>query len=118
MTSIIDPDEGALAGYTVVDDRGRVTLPKSVRAALGLVPGSSISYVVVKGRLVIYPQGQELLRLAEDAAVVVEVAGLTTQDLLDELPAVRERVMRETYGDAVVDELARRQAEARAANGD
>jgi AbrB family looped-hinge helix DNA binding protein len=118
MPSIVDPDEGALAGYTVVDDRGRVTLPKAVRAALDLAPGSPISYIVIKGRLVIYPQGQELLRLAEDAAAVLEAAGLTTQDLLDDLPAVRDRVMRETYGDAVVDELARRQAEARAANGD
>jgi hypothetical protein len=73
---------------------------------------------MVKGRLVIYPQDQELLRLAEDAAAVVEVAGLTTQDLLDELPAVREQVTRTAYGDAVVDEWARQHAEAKAARGD
>jgi AbrB family looped-hinge helix DNA binding protein len=110
MPSIVEPDEEALAGFAVLDDKGRVTFPKAVRAALGLAPGSAIAYVIAKGRLVIYPQDAELLRLTDDAAAVVEAAGLTTQDLLDELPTVRERIMRETYGDAFVDALARRHA--------
>jgi hypothetical protein len=41
------------------------------------------------------------------AAQVLEEAGLTAQDLLDELPAAGEEVMRRLYGDALVDDLLR-----------
>jgi AbrB family looped-hinge helix DNA binding protein len=118
MPSIVEPDDEALTGFAVVDDKGRFTLPKGVRAALDLSPGSAIAYVVVKGRLVLYPQDAELVRLADDAAALIKGVGLTTQDLLDSLPAVRDRVMRETYGDAVVEALAQRHAQAGAARGD
>ncbi len=119
MRSVVDPeDEHALAGYAVVDDKGRITLTKAMRAALGVEPGSAISYVIVKGRLVIFPQDQELLRLTEEAAAIVAEAGLTPRDLLDQLPAVRDAVMRELYGDAFMDELARQHAAATAERGD
>jgi hypothetical protein len=41
------------------------------------------------------------------AAQVLEEAGITVQDLLDELPAAGEEVMRQIYGDALVDDLLR-----------
>ena len=41
------------------------------------------------------------------AARALEEAGLTVQDLLDELPAAGEAVMRQIYGDALVDDLLR-----------
>lgn len=41
------------------------------------------------------------------AVKVLEEAGMTAQDLLDELPAAGEEVMRRIYGDALVDDLLR-----------
>jgi hypothetical protein len=49
---------------------------------------------------------------------MLENAGLTVEDLLAELPAVREEILREDYGDEFVDELARRHAAVRGAPGD
>jgi hypothetical protein len=44
------------------------------------------------------------------AARVLEQAGLTIDDLLDELPQIRDRIAREAYGDAFMDELGREYA--------
>ena len=49
---------------------------------------------------------------------IVQDAGLTVEDLLAELPAVREEILREDYGDEFVDELARRHAAVRGTPGD
>jgi bifunctional DNA-binding transcriptional regulator/antitoxin component of YhaV-PrlF toxin-antitoxin module len=110
-------DDG-LAGFATVDDRGRVALSKAARQALNLRAGSSLAYVVVDGTIVFIPQDEHLARLSEHAAQILENAGLTVEDLLAELPAVREEILREDYGDAFVDELARRHAAVRGAPGD
>ena len=110
-------DDG-LAGFATVDDRGRVALSKAARQALNLRAGSSLAYVVVDGTIVLIPQDEHLARVSEQAAQMLENAGLTVEDLLAELPAVREEILREDYGDEFVDELARRHAAVRGAPGD
>ena len=53
-----------------------------------------------------WPDGdQELETVMAQAVQVLEEAGMTVQDLLDELPAAGEEVMRRIYGDALVDDL-------------
>jgi hypothetical protein len=42
-----------------------------------------------------------------EAMQVLDEAGMTAQDLLDELPAAGEEVLRRIYGDALVDDLLR-----------
>ena len=44
------------------------------------------------------------------AALSLQEAGLTTEDLLAELPTAREELLREDLGDAVIDALVRRHA--------
>ena len=110
-------DDG-LAGFATLDDRGRVALSKAARHALKLRTGSSVAYIVVDGAIVLIPQDEHLARLSEHAAQLLENAGLTVEDLLAELPAVREEILREDYGDEFVDELARRQAAVRGMPGD
>lgn len=44
------------------------------------------------------------------AARVLAQAGLTVDDLLDDLPRIRDQVVRERYGDAFMDELGRERA--------
>ena len=82
------PGEG-MTGFAVLDSKGRLSLSKPVRQALGMHPGSTLAYVVVNGGLLLIPQDEHLAALLDHAAGVLEGAGLTAQDLLDELPAAR-----------------------------
>ncbi len=52
-------------------------------------------------------EDRELASAMAQAAQALEEAGLNAQDLLDELPAAGEEVMRRIYGDALVDDLLR-----------
>ena len=85
------------AGFSVVDEKGRVTLPKSVRAALGVHTGSSLAYVVVGKNVLFIPQDERLAELQQQAMQALTDAGLTVDDLLAHLPQAREAVMRESY---------------------
>jgi bifunctional DNA-binding transcriptional regulator/antitoxin component of YhaV-PrlF toxin-antitoxin module len=106
-----------IAGFAILDDRGRVALSKAARQALNLHAGSALAYAVVDGTILLFPQDQHLAETATRAASILERAGLTIDDLLTELPAVREEVLRDSYGDAFVDEVERRHAESRGPSG-
>jgi bifunctional DNA-binding transcriptional regulator/antitoxin component of YhaV-PrlF toxin-antitoxin module len=100
------PEVAVVSGFGVVDERGRLTLAKPVREVLGLRPGSAVAYIAVDDRLLVIRQDEHLARLADDAAAALRRIGLTTDDLLADLPAAGEAAMRATYGDALVDEQA------------
>jgi hypothetical protein len=51
------------------------------------------------------PALADLLAALDRSTAAVAAAGLTAADLLDDLPAIRERVTRATYGDAFMDAL-------------
>ncbi len=103
------PGEG-MTGFAVLDSKGRLSLSKPVRQALGMRPGSTLAYVVVNDGLLLIPQDEHLAALLDHAAGVLEGAGLTAQDLLDEIPAARAAVVEELYGAEFMGELARQQA--------
>jgi hypothetical protein len=52
-------------------------------------------------------EAPSLEELMHRAALALEEAGVTAQDLLDELPIAGIELMRREYGDAFVDELER-----------
>lgn len=97
--------EAIAGGFGSVDDKGRVTLIKSVREALDLVPGSQVAQVVVGGAVLLVPQDEHLAALERAAQRVLAVNGLTVQDFLDELPAARQATFIETYGDELLREI-------------
>ncbi len=51
------------------------------------------------------------------ATRAMDDAGITPQDLMDELPAARDALMRRWYGDEFVDNLERQQATLRSEKG-
>ncbi len=53
------------------------------------------------------PALADLLAALDRSAAAVATAGLSADDLLADLPAIRARVAHETYGDAFMDELHR-----------
>jgi AbrB family looped-hinge helix DNA binding protein len=84
-------------GVSTVDEKGRIALPKSVRTALGVRAGSSLAYIVLNDAVLFIPQDAHLAQLQQQAAQALTEAGLTVQDLLDQLPQASESVMREAY---------------------
>lgn len=115
MHSIVDPPDAPepVSGFGTLDERGRLTLSKPVRQALGLKPGSSIAYIVIEGQLLVIPQDEHLVHLIDEAATALARLQLTTDDLLADLPAAGEAAMRAAYGDALVDELIAQHARVR-----
>lgn len=97
--------ETAIGGFGTVDEKGRISLTKPVRGALGVSPGSSVAYMVVDGALLLIPQDQHLAELMDSAALALSTAGLTVQDFVDGLPAARAEVFDETYGDDFLREM-------------
>lgn len=114
----IAPEEPFTGGFGVLDEKGRISLSKPVRGALGVQPGSPVAYIVLDHALLIVPQDAHLTALLRQAAQALESAGLTTQDMLDELPAARAEVVAEAYGAAFLEELERLRAAQTGADAD
>ena len=70
---------------------------KPVRTAMGIGAGSTVAYLVVRGMLLAVPQDEHLEHLMAASMRALASAGLSVQDLLDELPAARERVYQQSY---------------------
>lgn len=95
------------AGFAVVDEKCRVSIPREVRQALNVGPGTRLAYAIIDGMFVLIPQDKHLALQIERATKALANAGLTAQDIIDELPAIRDEMMRATYGDEFIAELAR-----------
>lgn len=98
-------DESVVGGFGTVDEKGRISLSKPARTALGIEPGSTLAWVVVDGALLLIPQDAHLAELMERGSRALAAAGLTTQDLLDELPAARDEVFAESFSGEFLREL-------------
>lgn len=49
-------------GFTVeVDDRGRITIPVTLRDRLGILPGDELDIRIEEGRLVVRPEQADLV---------------------------------------------------------
>ena len=100
-------------GFAVVDDKGRLSLPKPVRTALGLDSGASVAWIALGGAVLLVPQDEHLSDLAARAQAALAAAGLSVDDVLAELPTARAEVVEETYGPDLVREIERAHADAR-----
>ena len=49
--------------FGIIDQKGRVAIPKEARNALGVKPGSHVAYVVLDGALMIVPEDEHLAEL-------------------------------------------------------
>src|SRR5579872_4877821 len=88
----------ASAGYTHMDDKGRVTLGKPIRQALHLDAGSTLAWIKVGDVVLLVPQDTQLAELMEAAVAAFERAGLSLTNLDEELDAIRDEVVTEHYG--------------------
>ena len=100
-------------GFAVVDGKGRLSLPKPVRRALGLDAGASVVWIALGGTVLLVPQDQHLADFSARAQAALAAAGLSVGDVLAELPAARADVVEEAYGPELVREITRAHAAAR-----
>jgi AbrB family looped-hinge helix DNA binding protein len=103
--SVAEPDT---AGFAVLDDKGRISLPKPLRGALGLQAGSAIAYIRLNDMILLIPQDEQLTALMIRASAALEAAGITAEDFLANVPAARDAVVSEAYGEEFMQDLERR----------
>lgn len=103
----VDATAGGV-GVSIIDEKGRISLPKRLRQLLGAEPGSSIAYIALDHALLLIPQDDHLTRLQQRAYDALARGGLTAQDLLDDIPRARAAVATEVYGDEFLRDLERR----------
>lgn len=90
---------------SVLDDRGRLSLPQTVRDALQLHAGSRVTFVQLDGTVLLVPENKDLNDLLERAARSLTETEQTLEQLLANLPKVREEIMTEAYGEEFMQEL-------------
>lgn len=93
------------AGVGTIDDKGRVVLPKVVREALNLQPGSTVAYMLLDHALLFIPQDDHLNALLQRVAEALTGAGLSALDLLNALPQARDESLAERYNAAFLAEM-------------
>ncbi|HZS91517.1 MAG TPA: AbrB/MazE/SpoVT family DNA-binding domain-containing protein [Chloroflexota bacterium] len=101
------PVSGTAVTYGQVDSKGRIVPGKSMRDELGLRAGSTVAFIKIGDALMVVPQDKHLEDLLDAAIRVLEKAHIGVEDLLDGLPAARDEVVTEHYGDAFLEELER-----------
>ncbi len=89
----------AHAGFTHMDDKGRVSLSISTRSALGLRAGSTLAWVRLGDAVMLIPQDEHLESVLDAAAAALDRAGIRVEDMLDDLEAARAEVVAEHYGE-------------------
>ena len=82
-----------------------------------MTAGSVVAYVRVGEGLLLIPQDAHLAELMEAAAAAFERAGITVEELLDELPRARDEVVIEHCGETFLEDLERTHAEQVAQHG-
>lgn len=80
-----------------IGEKGQLTIPKQYRDELGLGTGAPVAVLRVGEALILVPQQDRFRTLCESIASVFERRQISPQDLLETLPAARERVFARHY---------------------
>lgn len=79
-------------------DRGRVTIPASLREKYGLEEGTELILAEEEDRLVLYPRREERLEtLLDQIGQALEERGITLKELLEEGEEIRVEIFKERY---------------------
>lgn len=81
-----------------VGPKGVITIPDENRRAMDLEPGKYVTAIQVGRSLVLSPEINEFLAIAEQFQHKLAASGTTTQALLDGLASARQDLTEELYG--------------------
>ena len=82
---------------TRIGEKGQLTIPKQYRDELGLGIGAPVAILRVGEALILVPEQDRFRALCESITSVFERRQVSPTDLLDTLPAARERVFARRY---------------------
>jgi AbrB family looped-hinge helix DNA binding protein len=80
-----------------IGEKGQLTIPKQYRDELGLDTGAPVAVLRVGDALMLIPEQNRFRLLCESITSAFERRQLSAADLLDTLPAARERVFGRRY---------------------
>ena len=81
-----------------VRDRGRVTIPASVREEYGLEEGTALILAAEEDRLVLYLDTEQYVEaLLDQIGDALTERGITLKELLEDGEEIREEVFRRRY---------------------
>lgn len=80
-----------------VRQRGQVTLPSKLRESMDIEDGDVLTLLPVGEALVLIPRQLKTPQLTDQLASLMEDAGVTLAELLEDLPRIREELSAERY---------------------
>jgi AbrB family looped-hinge helix DNA binding protein len=83
--------------HTRIGEKGQLTIPKQYRDEFGLEPGAPVAVLRIGEALMLIPEQSRFQTLCESIASVLERRELGASDVLDSLPAARQRVFARRY---------------------
>jgi AbrB family looped-hinge helix DNA binding protein len=83
--------------HTRIGEKGQLTIPKLYRDELGLDAGAPVAVLRIGEGLMLIPEQNRFRNLCESIASVLERRQVEPADLLDTLPAARQRVFSRRY---------------------
>jgi AbrB family looped-hinge helix DNA binding protein len=93
--SVTQPVEYVVS--TRIGEKGQLTIPKQYRDDLGLESGAPVAVLRIGEILMLIPEQDRFKRLCESIASVFESRQITPANLIETLPAARERVFARRY---------------------
>lgn len=82
-----------------LEEKGQITVPKEYRDAFGLEAGALMSVLQLGSGLVLVPEHARFRQLCDRVARAFTTHGIEVRDILQTLPATRERVFARHYPD-------------------
>lgn len=109
MTTLSDPTlPVAYLATARLGEKGQITMPKEYREAFALEAGAPISVLQLGSSLVLVPEYARFHELCDRVARAFASHAIEVRDILQTLPATRERVFACHYPDLATQKLARK----------
>jgi AbrB family looped-hinge helix DNA binding protein len=81
-----------------IKTRGQLTIPKKIRDTRQFEEGQIVSLIPFGDSIIVTPKRLELDEARREIRKIMKAAGLSAEDLLEELREERENLFQETYG--------------------
>lgn len=83
---------------TKLGEKGQLTVPKQFRDDMGLGMGAPVAVLRLGNGLILLPEQQRFDQLCQKISDALTEAGKTQQQVLANLPKVRQRLFERRYG--------------------
>lgn len=100
MSKIVPKKSSRMTEYVMtgrLSEKGQLVLPKTFRDDEGLTAGSPIAILRFGNGLLILPEVQRFEKLCDSMQQTLADEGLTSMDLLEDLPETRREIFRRMY---------------------